>query len=186
MKNRKFVPNPTSLDYAILGLLQRQSLTGYRIRKIFETTALGNYSSSPGTIYPALKRLKKLGLIMQGDSTGDHVDGPNRFVITTEGIEILAKWLGKPVEREDISKRMQETMLRFVFMEELLTEDQKTGFLKSFISETREYIKTLVSDLENERHKMSLHSQIALEHGIAHCRTSLRWGKKALKKIQNE
>ena len=54
---------PTLLDYAILGLIQDRPLSGYAIRKLFEETALGNYSSSPGTIYPALKRLQKLELI---------------------------------------------------------------------------------------------------------------------------
>ena len=186
MRSKKFVGNPTFLDYAILGLLQRQSLSGYRIRKIFETTALGNYSSSPGTIYPALKRLKKLGLIIQGRKSGDPANTPNPFAITPEGVEILARWLGKPLESEDISKRMEETMLRFVFMENLLPEEQKIGFLKSFISETQEYIKTLLSNFENESHRMSLHSKLALENGIASCRTNLRWGRKALKKIMNK
>jgi len=183
MKNKKSVSNPTFLDYAILGLLQRQSLSGYRIRKIFETTALGNYSSSPGTIYPALKRLKKLGLIIQGKKSGDPVNTPNPFAITPEGIEILARWLGKPLESEDISNRMDETMLRFALMEDLLPEEQKIGFLKSFISETREYIKILLSNFENESHRMSLHGKLALENGIAIYRTNLRWGRKALQEI---
>lgn len=185
MKTRKFTPNPTSLDYAILGLLQRQLLTGYRIRKIFETTALGNYSSSPGTIYPALKRLKKLGLIGQGEGTGNSKKENIRFTITPEGMQMLVQWLQRPLDRESISKQMKETMLRFVFMEHLLTKDQKTGFLKSFISETREYIKILKSNYEKESHRMSLHSQLALENGIASCRTNLRWGRKALKEIEN-
>ncbi len=59
MKNIK----PTLLDYAILGLIQNQPLSGYAIRKLFEETALGNYSSSPGTIYPALSRLQKFDLV---------------------------------------------------------------------------------------------------------------------------
>ncbi len=185
MANKKSVSNPTSLDYAILGLLQGHSLSGYRIRKIFETTALGEYSSSPGTIYPALKRLKKLGLIIQGKKSGDPVNTPNPFAITPEGIEILARWLGKPLESEDISKRLDETMLRFALMEELLSKEQKIEFLTSFISETREYIKILLSDFERESHRMSLHGKLAMENGIAVYKTSLRWGRKALKEIRN-
>jgi DNA-binding PadR family transcriptional regulator len=183
MKNKGSSPNPTFLDYAILGLLQKQSLSGYRIRKIFETTALGNYSSSPGSIYPALKRLKKLGLINQGERSADPASGPNRFAITPEGIEVLTKWLERPVEEEDISKHMNETMLRFALMEDLISKEQKIGFLKSFIAETREYIKILVANLENESHRMPLHGKLALENGIAIYRNNLRWGRKALKEI---
>ncbi|MDH5368031.1 MAG: PadR family transcriptional regulator, partial [Cyclobacteriaceae bacterium] len=53
----------TSLDYAILGLVHILPQSGYAIRKQFELTAIGNYSSSPGAIYPALKRLQKFGLV---------------------------------------------------------------------------------------------------------------------------
>ncbi|MBX2878146.1 MAG: PadR family transcriptional regulator, partial [Saprospiraceae bacterium] len=50
--------SPTRLDYAIMGLLIGGPLSGYQIRQIFETSEMGNYSSSPGSIYPALKRLR--------------------------------------------------------------------------------------------------------------------------------
>lgn len=56
---------PTVLGYAILGLAQEESRSGYSIRKVFETTALGVYSSSPGSIYPALNRLEKNGLVQK-------------------------------------------------------------------------------------------------------------------------
>ena len=49
---------PTALEYALLGLLHQQPQSGYDLRKVFETTALGNYSGSPGAIYPALRRLE--------------------------------------------------------------------------------------------------------------------------------
>jgi len=58
MKNENEIKH-TLLDYAILGLIQDHALSGYAIRKMFEETALGHYSSSPGTIYPALNRLQK-------------------------------------------------------------------------------------------------------------------------------
>ena len=35
MKNKKLI-KPTLLDYAILGLIQEQPLSGYAIRKLFE------------------------------------------------------------------------------------------------------------------------------------------------------
>ena len=71
--------SPTSLDYAILGLLKNEPQSGYGIRKVFETTALGTYSDSPGTIYPALKRLQKIALIK---NKADKKDGKKKFFIT--------------------------------------------------------------------------------------------------------
>jgi DNA-binding PadR family transcriptional regulator len=58
-------PKITSLDYAILGLMYQKPSSGYGIRMQFETTAIGNYSSSPGAVYPALDRLQKLGLVIK-------------------------------------------------------------------------------------------------------------------------
>ena len=41
----------TPLSYALLGLMQMEPRSGYALRKVFETTPLGGYSSSPGSIY---------------------------------------------------------------------------------------------------------------------------------------
>ncbi len=51
----------TPLRLAILGLVAMHPQSGYDLRKIFETTPMGNFSSSPGAIYPALKSLEKKG-----------------------------------------------------------------------------------------------------------------------------
>ena len=55
---------PTNLGFALLGLVHKEPMSGYDLRKVFAETALGNYSSSPGAIYPALARLEKQGLII--------------------------------------------------------------------------------------------------------------------------
>ena len=73
---------PTSLDFAILGLVSHQALSGYGIRKLFETSALGNFSTSPGTIYPALKRMQQLDLVENRESK---IDGKKKFFITQKG-----------------------------------------------------------------------------------------------------
>jgi DNA-binding PadR family transcriptional regulator len=48
----------TTLGYALLGLIRAEPRTGYALRMVFETTPMGSYSSSPGSIYPALKSLE--------------------------------------------------------------------------------------------------------------------------------
>ena len=62
----------TTLDYIILGLIQENALSGYRIRKTFEDTALGNFGGSPGTIYPALNRLEQNKLISKQNRHGQN------------------------------------------------------------------------------------------------------------------
>ena len=47
----------TALGYALIGLVQEDPRSGYALRKVFEDTPMGAFSSSPGSIYPALKKL---------------------------------------------------------------------------------------------------------------------------------
>ena len=137
----------TLLDYAILGLIQDQPLSGYAIQKLFEETAIGNYSSSPGAIYPALKRLQRLKSIKkiaQGKTSKTF------FKITTNGILTLQKWFSKPIEKTEVEKKTHELLLRFAFMETLVENKQKIDFLTSFRDLLDSYIKELQEFYSNE------------------------------------
>ena len=171
---------PTLLDFAILGLIQDQPLSGYRIRKLFEETALGNYSSSPGTIYPALKRLERLGLVGKRVISGTK---KSHFQITAKGISILKKWFVKPIEKEDVEKKIDELLLRFAFMETLVEKERKIIFLTSFKDRLKIYIKELKKYYAQEANEMPLHGKLALQHGIDSAGVTLHWCKKALVKL---
>ena len=150
--------HPTLLDFAIMGLLQNQSLSGYRVRKIFEETALGNYSSSPGSIYPALKRLQKFALV---ENTIDSSTSKLQFKITSDGINILRKWLIQPLTKKDVEKNMDEVFLRFGFMDVLATRKQKIKFLESLQDHLDIYISELQSFHKMEAKTMPLHGRLA-------------------------
>lgn len=51
------------LGYALLGLLQQQDRSGYDLRKIFSASPMTSFSDSPGSIYPALRRLEQQELV---------------------------------------------------------------------------------------------------------------------------
>lgn len=173
---------PTLLDYAILGLIQDSGRSGYNIRKVFETTALGTYSSSPGSIYPALNRLQRNGYVVKKTVEKSK---KARFHITETGLEILKTWLLKPVEREDIAKHREELLLRFAFMESLLTGEQKITFLKDFQSHLRAYLRELRAYHEAEATSLPLHGKLSFEHGIASCQTTLNWCTKAIRSFES-
>jgi DNA-binding PadR family transcriptional regulator len=179
MKNRELI-KPTLLDFAILGLIQRQPLSGYAIRKLFEETALSNYSSSPGTIYPALNRLQKFELVKknaQGKTT------KTCFEITTNGLQVLREWFTKPVEKIEVEKKTAELLLRFGFMEALVDKKQKINFLASFRDLLNIYIKELQAYYNKESNNMTLHGRLAFQYGIDSSKTTLKWCKKAISQI---
>ena len=51
------------LGYALLGLIYQQPLSGYDVKKIFASTPMAGFSDSPGAIYPALRKLERLGFV---------------------------------------------------------------------------------------------------------------------------
>ena len=160
----------TLLDFAILGLIQDTPRSGYNIRMVFETTALGIYSSSPGSIYPALKRLQKNNLVKK----------VHQFQITPEGVEVLKTWLVKPIEAVDVERNREELFLRFAFMETLLTNEQKLHFLSSFQRLLKVYLKDLKAFHQSEGPNLPIHGRLSFEHGIATCQTTLNWCKKTI------
>ena len=170
----------TLLDYAILGLIQEQPLSGYAIRKLFEETALGNFSSSPGTIYPALKRLQKFNLVKKTTKGNTSKTG---FKITLNGISILQKWFLQPIEKIDVEKKTDELLLRFAFMETLTDKKQRITFLISFRDKLTIYIKELQTFYKTESNNMPLHGRLAFQYGIDSNKTTLKWCKKAISQL---
>lgn len=170
----------TLLDYAILGLIQDQPLSGYAIRKLFEETALGNYSSSPGTIYPALNRLQKFELVKK---IAQVKNGKTCFEITTNGILILQKWFLKPIEKIEVVKKTDELLLRFGFMEALVDKKQRINFLTSFHAILIIYIKELQAFYNKEVNNMPLHGRLAFQYGVDSNKTTLKWCKKAIAQL---
>lgn len=170
----------TTLDFAILGLLIRKPQSGYAIRKAFETTALGNYSSSPGSIYPAIHKLKKLGFIRQASAESED----NRLLdITEEGKKALKDWLTQPISEDEIAKGSHILILKFASMDLVDTADQ-LAFLHSFIQHTENYLKHLKAYHQQASGKMPLHGRLAFEYGISSFEAQLTWAKTALKQLK--
>ncbi|MCK5538879.1 MAG: PadR family transcriptional regulator [Bacteroidales bacterium] len=167
----------TTIDYIILGLLQAQDLSGYAIRIIFETTAIGSYSGSPGTVYPAINKIKKLGFIESIQST----DGKkSKLRYTAKGKSELINWLKQDISDDDISKRMEILILRFGFMGDIISHPEKLKFLKSFIDKTSIYLVQLQTYHKQESSSMHIQGRLAFEYGLETIATSLDWAKKAI------
>lgn len=174
---------PSLLDYAIMGLIQDTPQSGYSIRMMFETTALGVFSSSPGSIYPALKRLQKNAWIGK-KSVKD--SNKYRFYLTPTGGQFLNDWLLLPILKVDVEKNREELLLKFAFMENLLTIEQKLGFLESFSTQLKIYLQELKAFQEKEAKNMPIHGRLSFEHGIATAQTTLNWCRKTIKFFKNK
>ena len=99
------------LRYAILQLLYRNSLTGYEIKKRFDTSLIHCWHASHSQIYPELHRMERQGLVVA--RIVEQIGKPNRnvYTITEAGKETLRNWISTPIT----DLRNKDEMLLKVF-----------------------------------------------------------------------
>ena len=177
---------PTALEYALLGLVQQHPQSGYDLRKVFETTALGSYSGSPGAIYPALRRLERQGLV-EGEVDSTKALRPKKvFRPTGAGEEVFRHWLVQEIRREDVERGIDELMLRFAFHSVLDSKAATSRFLASFLCQVEGYVAELNGQRRLFPAGMPFHPRLALAAGIEQYRAMARWARKAIKELEEE
>jgi DNA-binding PadR family transcriptional regulator len=167
--------NDSQLGFALLGLIHQQPMSGYDLRKLFTSTAMGSYSDSPGAIYPALKRLEASGLARGTVEESASLRKRRVFAITPKGLAALQAWLKKPVTRDDVMRRVDDLMLRFAFMDQALGAEWAARFLAELVEEIEGYLPGLQQYLESHGSEMPLSGRLALECGIQEYVMRLRW-----------
>ena len=175
-------PTFSPLRLAILGLVAMHPQSGYDLRKVFETTPMGNFSSSPGAIYPALKALEKKGWIRGEPENTASLRPRLVYTITNEGDAVLNTEIKKPVTLDDLIWHFDLVMLRFAFIERV-GYPEALRFLGEFHTESEGYVRHLEGLGDQLSEQMSQCGRLALEHGIQNYRGSSRWAKKAIAEL---
>ena len=168
------------LGYALLGLLNQKPSSGYELRKTFAETAMGNYSSSPGAIYPALARLEFSKLIVGKVEEAGGLRRRRVYRISAQGAARLKLWLAKPIQPKDVTRGAGELMLRFSFMEQALGPAKCVWFLTNFRTTLSPYIAVLEAFLANNGAGMPLSARLAVDSGIRGYRALYDWTDHAL------
>lgn len=91
-----------SLRFAILGLLSRESLTGYDLTKRFDTTIAFFWSAKHSQIYPELAALTKEGLVTFEVVTQTSKPNKKVYTITDLGCAELARWIAEPRDKRTV------------------------------------------------------------------------------------
>jgi len=167
----------TSFEHILLGMICMAPSSGYDLKRIFATTPIGIYQPSSGALYPALRRLELKGLVRAQTPSGQAGQSARRrrvYEPTQAGRAAHGSWLRTPVEPATVSRDLGLHLMRFVMMEHLVTREEVLRFLQdltdalaAFTTELERY--SAVTDL-NDRHPL-----LALNHGLAVHRASLRW-----------
>ena len=178
--------SPSTLGFALLGLISQKPRSGYDLRKFFSSTPMASFSDSPGTIYPALRRLERRGLIR---GQVDRERGRRQckvFQLTPSGRAEFRRWQQRAVTRADVEHGVDALILRFAFMDEGAGRTPAFRFLKALGKELAEYIPSLREYLNRNRSSMPLSGRLALESGILRYETLWRWTKAAMAACRKE
>lgn len=178
-----------TLKYAILGLLNRKSMTGYDIARAFEQ-GLGNFwSAGHSQIYPELKKLTDEGLIefdtvIQGEKMEKKL-----YTVTKAGTDDFVKWvaLDEPLEptpkdvfklRVYLSDTMDDNQLLSHLRFQLTGRTEKLGILERDMAEKFGGSENAYTD------KISRGDYLVLQGAIMRERAYVDWLKWSIRIVE--
>jgi DNA-binding PadR family transcriptional regulator len=171
-------PIASPLTLAVMGMLAQWPQSGYDLMKLFESSAIGNCSSSPGAVYPALKRLEEAGLIAGEVENEDTLRPRQVYHLTPEGDAALRDYLGRAITREDVTRSGGDVILRFVFAGHILGAEEAARILAEFADEIEAYLPELEAEYRGFPEDLPPFGRHGLEHSIQHYRWEVEWARR--------
>jgi len=86
-----------SLQYALLGFLNYQPMTGYELKQTMDVSTSNFWHARQSQIYTTLKKLEKEGLVVSQVEVQDGRPDRRVYEITDDGRAQLRTWLAEPL-----------------------------------------------------------------------------------------
>ncbi|WIV12432.1 helix-turn-helix transcriptional regulator [Proteiniborus sp. MB09-C3] len=169
------------IKFVILGLLTYGQLTGYDIKQIMTRTTSNFMNASFGSIYPALSKLEKQGLI---SSTKAIENGKYKKIYTINeiGEKVFIQWLEEPID----FMRSYEDILAKVFFYEKLSKEKASKLIEQLIEDINNKISGL-EKLEIEVKPVAEYFEISTLHfGIDHLKFMANWYERLLNNLSKK
>lgn len=178
-----------SLEHAILGFLQYKPMTGYDLKKIFDTSVRHFWPADQSQIYRTLAKLAEQGLAEQ--EIIEQSDRPDRKVyhITVAGREELRSWLAGPFPMEE----SRSAPLVQVFFSgqlpdaEILAKFEQAAAMMRAVLERYERVPGLAEGYirEVDDPRESFFWMLTLDLGIRTMRANLEWVEDVIERIMS-
>ncbi len=174
-----------STDYALLGLLSIEPMSGYDIRQNFQESLNFFWNESYGQIYPALKRLLAQGCVAPVAGRQNGRRQRRAYAITSKGRAQLRTWLAKPPRKQPI----RDELLLKLFLGRLAAPGVCAEHIRRLRREQEELlahyqeIKKRVG-IERAGHPHARFWYMTLKHGIEIRRARIRWCDETLAALE--
>lgn len=106
------------IEYAILGMLSWQPMSGYDLKKRISESDLFYWSGNNNQIYYSLMELRNRGLVTQEVQAQENLPAKKMYSITEAGREQLRKWAAAAPE---LPERRQNFLIQLAWAESLPT-----------------------------------------------------------------
>jgi len=163
--------SPVSIRYFILGLLTRQPMSGYDIKRFLKSLAWLVDSPSFGSLYPALHSLLENGLVTV--EVVPRNDKPPRkiYTITEAGGQALREWVDQPIG--------SGVSLKAFVMRLILANNLSQAGLIAHLQQRRAQVATHRGALERAAKAMDeridVGERLVLDYGLAVATAELAW-----------
>jgi|WetSurMetagenome_2_1015567.scaffolds.fasta_scaffold85226_2 PadR family transcriptional regulator, regulatory protein AphA len=178
-----------SLEYAILGFIQHKPLSGYDLKKVFDTSVSHFWPADQSQIYRTLNKLTEAGWAEM--EVIEQSDRPDRKIyhITLAGRAELYRWLSGPFP----SELSRSAPLVQVFFSGQLSDEQILEKFENAVADFKEVISRYqqVPGQIDELVKMVnspreiFFGLLTLELGIKTAQAQLEWAESIIQRIKN-
>jgi PadR family transcriptional regulator AphA len=168
-----------SIRHFILGLLTRQPMSGYDIKRFLKSLSWLIDSPSFGSLYPALHALLEDGLVTV--EILSRQDKPPRkiYTITEKGRQALQEWMDRPIA--------PGVSLKAFVMRLILASNLSHASLIAYLEQRHNQVATHQLALEQTAQAtdddMDLGERLALDYGLAVAAAELAWLDRALTQL---
>lgn len=163
-----------TLSRIILGLLALAPMTGYDLKRHFDSTARHFWSADKAQIYRTLARLVAEGLAEVEVVPGEGAPDRQLHRITAAGREALSAWLSSPAEPHTD----RDPFLARVFFGDALSAEA----LAELLDERQRQAEALLAHFESMRAEAGTPADrgmrlrlATLANGVAHAEAELAW-----------
>jgi DNA-binding PadR family transcriptional regulator len=181
----KYIKNEESImdvGSTLLGFLMYGSMTGYELKKHFSISFSFFSGLSYGSIYPALKKMEKAGLITMRLKVQDGAPNRKVYTITKAGREAFLAALRSPLPVERHKNAFLMRLFFFAYLPRKERLEAATGYLNS--------IKQAQKELESARPHIEAHAdrnqRLCFQFGVNMFRDMARNISEIVKALENE
>ncbi len=175
----------TTLEYIILGLLATAPQSGYSIASALET-GIYRWSASPGSIYPALKRLARNNIIASELEVVNETQSRKVYHLTPQGEELIDRWIVEPPTQRELLDEHNIMLVKFLFAEARLTREQVLAWLDAYEQRAAAFDVKLQIMHELTKEAVSPHQRLIYKSIAMERVAQRRWIKLARQYLMKE